>query len=53
MRAWAGPWRLSGAWWDTDGWAREEWDALLADGTLCRLAYDRVASAWLLEGIYD
>ncbi len=53
VRAWAGPWRLSGAWWDTDGWAREEWDALLADGTLCRLAYDRVASAWLLEGIYD
>jgi protein ImuB len=53
ITAWAGPWRLSGGWWDTEGWAREEWDALLADGTLCRLAYDQVASAWLLDGIYD
>jgi protein ImuB len=53
VRAWAGPWRLSGEWWDTEGWAREEWDVLLADGTLCRLAYDVAASRWLLDGIYD
>lgn len=53
VTAWAGPWRLSGEWWDTDGWAREEWDVLLADGTLCRLAYDPVASVWRLDGVYD
>jgi len=49
----AGPWRLSGEWWDTRGWARDEWDLLLDDGTLCRLAYDRVTNQWLLDGVYD
>jgi len=49
----AGPWRVSGEWWDTRGWARDEWDLLLDDGTLCRLAYDRVTNRWLLDGIYD
>src|SRR5207249_238044 len=24
----AGPWRISGEWWDTRGWARDEWDLL-------------------------
>jgi protein ImuB len=49
----AGPWRLSGEWWDTRGWARDEWDLLLGDGTLCRLAHDRVSGTWQLDGIYD
>jgi protein ImuB len=49
----AGPWRLSGEWWDRRGWARDEWDLLLADGTLCRLALDRVSGQWLLDGVYD
>src|SRR5262245_22395105 len=49
----AGPWRRSGEWWDTRGWARDEWDLLLDDGTLCRLAHDHVSGHWLLDGIYD
>jgi len=49
----AGPWRASGEWWDSRAWARDEWDLLLDDGTLCRLAHDRVANQWLIDGIYD
>jgi protein ImuB len=49
----AGPWRASGEWWDTGGWARDEWDVLLGDGILCRLGHDRVAGHWLVDGVYD
>lgn len=49
----AGPWRTSGEWWDTRGWARDEWDALLADSRLCRLGHDRLADTWSLLGVYD
>jgi protein ImuB len=49
----AGPWRASGEWWDTGAWARDEWDVLLSDGTLCRLAHDRVTGHWILDGMYD
>jgi protein ImuB len=49
----AGPWRVSGEWWDGRAWARDEWDLLLDDGTLCRLALDRRANQWFLDGIYD
>jgi protein ImuB len=49
----AGPWRLSGEWWDTRAWARDEWDLLLGDGILCRLALDRVTNQWQIDGIYD
>ena len=49
----AGPWRGSGEWWDTGVWARDEWDAALDDGTLCRLAYDHRTGEWYLDGVYD
>ncbi len=49
----AGPWRLSGAWWDVDGWARDEWDVALDDGTLCRIALDLRAGGWFLDAVYD
>jgi protein ImuB len=49
----AGPWRASGEWWDGRAWARDEWDLLLDDGTLCRLVRDRMAGHWVLDGIYD
>ena len=49
----AGPWRMSGEWWDTRAWARDEWDVLLADTRLCRLAHDRLADHWQLIGVYD
>jgi protein ImuB len=53
VRASAGPWRISGEWWDTRAWARDEWDVLLTDRRLCRLAHDRLTDHWLLVGIYD
>jgi protein ImuB len=49
----AGPWRISGEWWDTRAWARDEWDVLLSDSRLCRLAHDRLANHWHLVGVYD
>jgi protein ImuB len=49
----AGPWRVSGDWWDTQAWAHDEWDLLLGDRTLCRLAHDRLTDYWRLDGVYD
>jgi len=49
----AGPWRASGEWWDREAWARDEWDVVLGDGALCRLARDRVTGHWYLDGFYD
>jgi len=46
-----GPWRSSGEWWTERPWIRDEWDAELPDGTLCRLVHE--GSTWWLEGIYD
>jgi len=49
----AGPWRASGEWWDTEAWARDEWDVALGDGALCRLARDRLTGHWYIDGVYD
>jgi protein ImuB len=49
----AGPWRMSGEWWDGGAWARDEWDVALANGLLCRLARDLVGGRWQLDGVYD
>ena len=49
----AGPWRRSGDWWDVHGWARDEWDVALADGTVCRLAHDLKTGEWFLDAVYD
>jgi protein ImuB len=49
----AGPWRASGEWWDVDAWAREEWDVVLSDGALCRVARDRLTGHWYLDALYD
>jgi protein ImuB len=48
-----GPWRTEGEWWDERAWARDEWDVVVDGGTLYRLAYDRVARTWALDGAYD
>jgi protein ImuB len=48
-----GPWRTSGEWWSARGWARDEWDVALRDGMICRLAHDRLADKWYLDGAYD
>jgi protein ImuB len=51
----AGPWRTSGAWWDPKSavWDRDEWDAALSDGSICRLFYDRIDECWFLEAVLD
>jgi len=49
----AGPWRVSGEWWDAAAWARDEWDVALSDGAVCRLARDLRAGEWYLDGVYD
>ena len=49
----AGPWCVSGEWWDADGWARDEWDVALSDGAVCRLARDLLSGEWYLDGVYD
>ena len=59
----AGPWPLSGDWWERDRrWRREEWDIELDDGSLYRLAClhqendtpgkGTKQSAWHLDGVY-
>jgi protein ImuB len=47
----AGPWRVSGDWWDA-AFSREEWDVLVA-GRLLRLVRDRLREMWLLDGEID
>jgi protein ImuB len=49
----AGPWRVSGEWWDAGAWARDEWDVALSDGAVCRLVRDVRSDAWYLDGVYD
>jgi protein ImuB len=49
----AGPWRVTGEWWDDRPWSRDEWDVELGDGLVCRLARDRVQGHWYLDGVYD
>jgi protein ImuB len=49
----AGPWRISGDWWDVNVWARDEWDVALTDDTVWRLAHDRLTNQWALDGVYD
>jgi protein ImuB len=47
----AGPWRMSGDWWTTDSWSRDEWDIALSDGALYRIY--REPRGWFMEGSYD
>jgi len=49
----AGPWRTSGAWWESHGWDRDEWDVMLTDRTTYRLFHERDTGQWFLEGIVD
>jgi protein ImuB len=48
----AGPWRVSGDWWDV-AFCREEWDVALAAGGAYRLFHDRLREAWFVEGELD
>jgi protein ImuB len=48
----AGPWRVSGDWWD-NAFSREEWDVALAGGGAFRLFRDRLRGEWFVEGELD
>jgi protein ImuB len=47
----AGPWRVSGDWWDA-GFSREEWDVFVEE-RLFRLVRDRLRGEWILDGEVD
>jgi protein ImuB len=47
----AGPYRLSGNWWDSERWQQEEWDVALAKGGLYRLSHHE--TVWKVEGCYE
>jgi protein ImuB len=63
----AGPWRTSGDWWRTDGWARDEWDVAVEShagasngGRSCkalqilyRVYRELNSGAWFIAGVYD
>ena len=51
VRNCAGPYRLSGNWWDSERWQQEEWDVALAKGGLYRLS--RRGTIWKIEGCYE
>ena len=51
IRSCAGPYRLSGNWWDSERWQQEEWDVALAKGGLYRLS--RHGTIWKIEGCYE
>ena len=47
----AGPFFLSGNWWDEKSWARAEWDMELEGGELVQV--HEADGSWKLDGIYD
>jgi protein ImuB len=47
----AGPYMASGNWWDEKTWSRQEWDAQLQNGVVCRIHAN--GEGWQLDGIYD
>jgi protein ImuB len=53
VAACAGPWRSSGAWWDSELWNRDEWDVTLQGGETYRLFHDRESGSWFVEGSVD
>jgi len=54
VRVVAGPWRVSGEWWQPGtAWDHDEWDVELSGGAICRLTRDRLRDRWHVAGVYD
>lgn len=49
----AGPWRVEGEWWQSDGFSRNYYDVQLSDGGIYRLFYDAHSQTWFADGVYD
>ncbi len=47
----AGPWRIAEEWWSQSPLTRDDYDVMLDDGSLYRIAHRD--DGWLLLGIYD
>jgi protein ImuB len=47
----AGPYPLSGNWWDEHAWGRVEWDLQVANGPVLRCHSSN--GGWVIDGIYD
>jgi protein ImuB len=47
----AGPFLLSGNWWDEKAWSHAEWDMQLENGELVRA--HEASGTWKLDGVYD
>jgi Nucleotidyltransferase/DNA polymerase involved in DNA repair len=48
----AGPYPLSGNWWDESAWSRVEWDVQIANGSLLR-CHSSEEKSWVIDGVYD
>jgi protein ImuB len=48
-----GPWRITGNWWTSDSWNRDEWDIALHSGGLYRIFQNLESQRWFVEGSYD
>jgi hypothetical protein len=53
VAACAGPWHISGGWWERDPWDHAEWDIEMASGGLFRIHFDVLKGMWGIEGSYD
>jgi protein ImuB len=51
VRDFAGPWRIAEAWWSDSPLTRDDYDVMLDDGSLYRIAFRE--DCWLLLGVYD
>lgn len=49
----AGPYRTIGEWWGDRPFSRDDYDVALADGSVLRLFFDRLARSWAVDGVYD
>lgn len=49
----AGPYRFVGEWWEEEPFIRDEYDVATVDGTVWRLAFDRIEKKWFADGLYD
>ncbi len=49
----AGPYRTTGEWWGDRPFSRDDYDVALADGSVLRLSFDRLARSWAVDGVYD
>jgi protein ImuB len=54
----AGPWRISGDWWESASggfhpFNRDEWDVALADGAVYVVFRDRDTDRWFIDAIVD